>query len=103
DGNTKVLGGMANLVYPISMQGSVRPYLIGGLGYNSTKVTTSGVSESKGAVGFGGGAGLQFALSSANLYLEGRYLTHKANDATFSQVPVTLGLSFPLGGSSSKK
>jgi opacity protein-like surface antigen len=66
-------------------------------------VSSAGASESKGAVGFGGGAGLQFALSSANLYLEGRYLTHKANDVTFAQVPVTLGLSFPLGGSSSSK
>ncbi|HWC73457.1 MAG TPA: outer membrane beta-barrel protein [Gemmatimonadales bacterium] len=99
DGNTKVMGGMANLVYPFQAKGNIKPYIIGGLGYNSTKVTTSGVSESKGAVGFGGGLGFNVALSSANLYIEGRYLTHKANSVNFSQVPVTVGLTFPVGGS----
>ena len=98
DGNTKVLGGMLNLVYPFQSKANIKPYIIGGLGYNSTKVTTGGLSESKGAVGFGGGFGLQFAMSSANLYIEGRYLTHKANDVNFTQVPVTVGLTFPIGG-----
>jgi hypothetical protein len=37
-------------------------------------------------------------MGGANLYLEGRYLTHKANDVSFTQVPITLGLTFPLGG-----
>jgi opacity protein-like surface antigen len=95
-GNTKVMGGMLNLVYPFQAKGNIKPYIIGGLGYNNTKESVSG--ESKGAVGFGGGLGLNFALSSANLYLEGRYLTHKANDVNFTQLPITLGLSFPLGG-----
>lgn len=97
DGNTNILGGALNLVYPFQTTGSVKPYIIGGLGYNNTKVSSGGASESKGAVGYGGGLGLQFAMSSANLYVEGRYLTHKANDVTFSQVPITLGLTFPIG------
>ena len=96
DGNFTVMGGMANLVYPFSAKGAIKPYIIGGLGYNSTKESVSG--QSKGAVGFGGGLGFNFALSSASMYIEGRYLTHKANSATFAQVPVTVGLSFPLGG-----
>lgn len=99
DGNTKVMGGMLNLVYPFQSKGSIKPYIIGGLGYNSTKISTGGQSESKGAVGYGAGLGLQFAMSSANLYIEGRYLTHTANSLTFSQVPVTVGLTFPIGGS----
>ncbi len=100
-GNTKVMGGMLNLVYPFQAKGNIRPYIIGGLGYNSTKESVSG--QSKGAVGFGGGLGFNVAMSSANLYLEGRYLTHKANSVNFTQVPVTVGVSFPIGGSSSSK
>ena len=41
DGNTKVIGGMLNLVYPFQSKGNIRPYIIGGLGYNSTKVTSN--------------------------------------------------------------
>jgi len=107
DGNTKVLGGMLNLVYPFQSAANIKPYIIAGLGYNNTKVTVTGQSESKGAVGFGGGLGLQFAMSSANLYVEGRYLTHKADfgggSVNFSQVPITVGLTFPLGGGSTAK
>jgi opacity protein-like surface antigen len=105
DGNTKVMGGMLNLVYPFQSAANIKPYIIGGLGYNSTKITTNGQDQSKSAVGFGGGLGLQFAMSSANLYVEGRYLTHKADfgggSVNFSQVPITVGLTFPLGGGSS--
>jgi opacity protein-like surface antigen len=71
---------------------------LAGIGVTSTRLSDGTSDTSKTAVGFGGGGGLQYAMSSANLFLEIRYLSTKAFDLTFAQVPITVGVSFPLGG-----
>lgn len=96
DGKFNILGGMASLVYPFQTAGKIKPYVLGGVGYYSVKETISSQSES--GVGFGGGAGLKFAMSSTNLFVEARYVTSKAASVNFNRVPVTVGVSFPLGG-----
>lgn len=98
DGNTRLLGGMVNVVYPFPTAGAIRPYVLAGIGVTSTRLSDGTSDTSKTAVGFGGGGGLQYAMSSANLFLEIRYLSTKAFDLTFAQVPITVGVSFPLGG-----
>lgn len=95
-GKFNILGGMASVVYPIQTAGSVKPYALFGLGYYNVKETESDVSES--GIGFGGGLGVNFAMSSTNLFVEARYVTSKAADVNFGRVPLTLGVSFPLGG-----
>jgi len=99
DGKTRQLGGMVSLVYPFATAGNIKPYILGGIGFYSTKVTvpSAAVDTSKTSVGFGGGAGVRFPLSSASLFVEARYLTVKAFDVTYAQLPVTVGVSFPLG------
>lgn len=98
DGNTKLMGGMVSLVYPFATAGSIKPYILGGVGFYNTKVSSGGQDTSKTSVGFGGGAGIRFPLSSMSLFVEARYLTLKAFDLTWAQLPVTVGLQFPLGG-----
>lgn len=98
DGNTKLLGGMVSLVYPFQTAGKIKPYILAGVGFYNIKESEADTSESK--VGFGGGAGLTFPMSSVNLFVEARYLTTaKAFDlATLSQLPITVGVRFPVGG-----
>lgn len=98
DGNTRLLGGMVNLVYPFSGAGKIQPYVLGGVGFYSTKISDGSSDTSKTSVGFGGGAGIRFPLASMSAFIEARYLTTKAFDLTFAQLPITVGLSFPVGG-----
>ena len=98
DGNTKLLGGMVSLVYPFSTAGSIKPYILAGVGFYNTKISSGGQDTSKTSVGFGGGAGVRFPMSSMSLFVEARYLTQKAFDVTFARLPITVGLQFPLGG-----
>src|SRR6266540_2282575 len=97
---TKLIGGMVSLVYPFSTAGSVKPYVLAGVGFYSTKLTipSASVDTSKTSVGFGGGAGIRFPMSSMSLFVEARYLTQKAFDVTFARLPITVGVQFPLGG-----
>jgi len=100
-GKTKMIGGMASLVYAIPTSGSVTPYVLGGVGVYNVKVTAtvSGATGDTSAtkIGFGGGAGLRFAMGSASLFAEARYMTNKAFGATFSYIPIIVGVSFGGG------
>ncbi|HZE93704.1 MAG TPA: porin family protein [Gemmatimonadales bacterium] len=105
NGHTKLLGGMVSLVYPFATAGSIKPYVLAGVGATRIKIDDgAGNDTSKTSVSFGGGAGIRFPLSSMSAFVEARYLTMKAPDVflngktTFSQLPITVGLSFPLGG-----
>ncbi|HEY6092846.1 MAG TPA: outer membrane beta-barrel protein [Gemmatimonadales bacterium] len=98
DGNTKLIGGMVSLVYPFATAGKIKPYILGGVGLYNNKFSANGADTSKTGVGFGGGAGLRFPMASASVFVEARYLTMKAFDLTWAQLPVTVGLSFPMGG-----
>lgn len=92
DGNTKMFGGMASLVYPFETPGKVKPYVLAGVGVYNVKESLSDSSET--GVGFGGGAGLMFDVGSARVFVEARYLTSKAFDVTFARLPITVGVSF---------
>jgi len=96
-GSTKLLGGMASLVYPFQTAGNIKPYVLAGIGVYNIKESVSDSSETK--VGFGGGGGVRFPMSSMSVFVEARYLTTgKAFGlAKFSQLPITVGVSFPLG------
>ena len=97
DGNTKLMGAMVSLVYPFATPGKIKPYILGGLGFYNVKVSQATSDTSKTSVGFGGGAGIRFPMTSMSLFVEARYLTAKAFDLTFAQLPITAGIQFPLG------
>jgi opacity protein-like surface antigen len=97
-GNTKIIGGMASLVYSFTGAGSVTPYVLAGLGYYNVKVDVTGFGsfdESK--VGFGGGGGIQFPMGSASLFAEARYMNISTTGGSTTFMPIIVGVSF--GGS----
>lgn len=99
DGNTRIIGGMASLVYAFTAGGSVTPYVLGGIGYYNGKVTVPSINfdDSESKVGFGGGAGLRFPMGSASLFAEARYINIATSGSATTFLPIIVGVSF--GGS----
>jgi opacity protein-like surface antigen len=95
DGNTKIIGGMASLVYLFSAGGSVTPYVLAGVGYYNGKVTVPSlnIDESESKVGFGGGGGIRFPMGSAALFAEVRYMNISTDPST-TYLPIIVGVSF---------
>jgi len=94
DGKFKLAGGIANVTYAFQTAGNIKPYIIGSVGYFSSKFE-DGDSESD--VAFGGGAGIKFrAGSDSNIFVEARYLSINS-DPSANFIPVTVGVSFGLG------
>lgn len=98
DGNSKVIGGLAEVVYAFGTSAEqLRPYILGGVGYYNVKVTITGagsVSESK--VGFGGGAGVAFKVGtgSTRFFIEGKFVSVSTSGSSTTFFPLRAGLRF---------
>ena len=95
DGNSSLIGGMANLVYTVPSP-VIKPYFLAGVGYFSEKFSGLGQSESGSSFAYGAGAGLNFGLAVASMFVEVKYLSIASND-TFNKanvLPITIGLRF---------
>jgi hypothetical protein len=92
----RVGGGTANVVYNLISPNSAQSntlYLIGGLGYYSTREPTLFFDpESESNIGYNIGAGFKFPLTGFSVYVEARYHTVSNTDVRF--IPVSVGLSF---------
>ncbi len=89
-GNTTLTGATADLVYHLGDHAaSVRPYVVGGLGFYSVDV--GGSSESK--VAFGVGGGILFSVGTMHAFLETRYMSVQT-DPSFHFLPISLGVMF---------
>ena len=99
DGKSKIMGGMASLVYAFQAGGSVTPYVLGGIGFYNLKVTvpSASVDTSTSKIGFGGGAGLRFPMGSASLFVEARYMNIATSGGSTAFVPIIAGVSFGGG------
>ena len=97
-GNSKLYGGLANVVYNISPKLMARPYILGGVGVYHVKVSiTSGpgaseTSETKFA--FGGGGGVSVGVGQTHFFVEGRFVSIRESGGSTSFVPITAGVSF---------
>jgi hypothetical protein len=90
--DARILGATANLVYTLPGVG-IRPYLIGGAGYYSSKVDVNN-AESTNKFGLNGGIGAVFPLSGFSTFVEARY-HHMFTDVSATQfIPVTFGIFF---------
>ena len=92
--DTKIMGGMASVVYAFGSAGP-KPYLLGGLGLSNVKISASGASASETKVAFGVGAGVTFPLGTGGnrLFAETRYTSVSTTvKATF--LPIIVGISF---------
>lgn len=97
-GKSKIMGGMASLIYSFTGAGSVTPYVLAGLGYYNVKVDVTGFgSADESKVGFGGGGGIRFPMGSASLFAEARYMNISTTGGSTTFVPIIVGVSF--GGS----
>ena len=68
-------GAMAALLYNFTPEGSVQPYVFGGLGVLIHRFSTEGFSESETKFGYQFGLGLDFPIGgTTDLYVEGRYM-----------------------------
>lgn len=96
DGKTKLAGGLVNVTYAFQSKGSVKPYLIGGLGLFNAKVEVSGFgSDSETKLAAGGGIGLKFrAGSDASIFAESRFINVFTSDNSTNFVPLTIGIQF---------
>lgn len=90
-GNTKLAGGMAELVWHIpTMVPGFKPYVLGGGGvYN---VNPGGGSTTKFA--WGAGLGSAIGVGPIHAFAEARYISVQLTPTHLKFVPVTAGLSF---------
>ncbi|HEU4588009.1 MAG TPA: outer membrane beta-barrel protein [Gemmatimonadales bacterium] len=97
-GKTQLINGTANVVFsfPVAAETKVRPYLIGGGGvYNiKFKPSAGGASPSSTKFGLNAGAGFDFALSGATIFVEGRYHNVFVTGSDTKFIPITLGVKF---------
>ena len=94
-GNSKIIGGLAELVYAFGPKASpVRPYLLGGVGFFNFKESVSGASTSKVGFGAGGGVAMKLGAGSTRLFVEARFSSVSANGGTTTFVPIRAGLRF---------
>lgn len=89
-GSIKLAGGTADLLYHLGNRASsVRPYVLGGLGFYNV---SNGSSESDFAFGFGGG--ILFGVGNMHAFLETRYMSIQTSGSSLTFLPVTFGLMF---------
>jgi hypothetical protein len=96
-GNTKILGGMASLVYALNPASApARIMLNAGVGYYNVKVDVSGTSGSESKIGFGGGAAVAFKMGtgSTRLVLGTRFTSVSTSGTSMTFFPITVGLTF---------
>ncbi len=92
-GETKIIGGMASLVYGLGpASASIRPILNGGIGFFN--IDGGGGSDTK--VGFGIGGGLSFKAGTGGMrvVVATRYTSVSSNGSTLSWLPITVSLTF---------
>jgi hypothetical protein len=103
DVDQQFIYGTGNAVFKFksSEESNFRPYLIGGLGVYNFKLTGSDAdlfgdsSETK--FGLNAGAGFDFKMGGAGLFIEGRFHRVFADGDDFNFIPISVGLRF--GGS----
>jgi hypothetical protein len=96
-GHTGLFGANADVVVNFGTTASkARPYLLAGVGFYNVKSTLSGttsysVSDTKGA--FNGGAGVNIKTSgNMGVYLEGRFVSVRAEGGSLNFIPLSIGL-----------
>ena len=89
--STKILGGMASVVYQFGSAGP-KPYVTGGLGFSNFKVDDAGTTEFTYALG--AGVSLPLGTGGNRLFAETRYTTISGDGGSVKYLPIVVGLSF---------
>lgn len=92
DGNWTLLGGMANIVLPITTSSALKPYVFGGLGMYNYKIDIDGLgSNDDTKLAFNIGAGYDFGK---NFFTELRFLSIQTDGDALNTLPIVIGLRF---------
>ena len=95
DGNWMLIGGMANLVLPITTASGFKPYVLGGLGMTNTKLDVTGFfNASSTDLAFNGGVGYEFDMGSRAWFVELKYVSVQGDGGSLDYLPIVLGLKF---------
>lgn len=101
DGKFQTIYGTADVVYTFKTAESsmFHPYLIAGGGVYSMKnkpdaPTTSNPEDTETKFGVNAGAGFDYSVGSATVFLEGRFHNIFISDNNQSFVPITIGVKF---------
>ncbi len=97
DGNANILGLTGNaIVGPAVKPGSmINPYLIGGLGFYSSKFDSNvGASDRQTDLGANVGGGLNILLSGLDVFIEARYHTVFTDGSNTGFIPLVVGIRF---------
>ena len=101
-GNVNLVGGVANLVLPLS-QSMIKPYVIGGVGVYRRRVAQDiggtvdefqSLRETQTDVGYNGGVGLSIGGLGPSLFIEARYVSVATSPDRTKFVPVVIGFTF---------
>lgn len=93
DGKTRLIGGLANLVYTIPLPAPmVKPYLLGGAGIYNLKTTIPSASVDTSQTKFTWDLGL--GASFGAFFVEARYVSIQVSGGSIRFIPVTAGFSF---------
>jgi opacity protein-like surface antigen len=102
-GNFQLITGTLNGVYTFmtSAESKFHPYIIAGVGAYNFKANFDDLDDdSETKFGINGGAGFNFGVGGASIFLEGRFHNIFTEDESTNFVPITLGVRFGGGGSS---
>ena len=100
DGDVKIIGAWLNAILKLPAS-SISPYLLAAPGFANFKADVENVdseSETKFAAQFGGG--IMLNLSGLATNLEAKYVTLFTEGERLAYIPITLGIMFGGGGSS---
>jgi hypothetical protein len=101
-GNVNLVGGVANLVLPLS-QSIVKPYVIGGVGVYRRRVSQDiggtvdefqSLRDTQTDVGYNGGVGLSIGGLGPSLFIEARDVSVATSPDRTKFVPVVIGFTF---------
>ncbi len=92
DGSWMLIGGMANLVYPIQTSSALKPYLLGGIGMYNWKIDIDGLGSTDDTdLAFNFGVGYDFGK---RYFTEVKYVVIDTDGTSINTLPVTIGIRF---------
>ena len=93
-----MVGGLVDVVYASGKTAdAIRPYLVVGVGLYNWRLSAPGFATSSVTkVGFGGGAGVAYRVSTGNtrVFLEGKVTVVTVNGVSYVSIPIRVGLRF---------
>ena len=88
----RIFAVSGNIIYGLLPTPIVKPYVTGGLGFYSSKLSVDGAAGTS-DIGINVGTGVRFKAASVGFFAEARY--HRLfNDVDTDFIPVSLGLMF---------